>query len=161
MNDNWLRIERALSQQMSYTKKYETNKMRYYIVKGSSGRMYDVSIGEKTSCTCPDFSNNKNRCKHQILCLLGDFNISINNVILHSDRLSIELTDLMDLTSHFEGDECPICLDNIGINDRSWNCNQCQKYFHKFCIDRWLSLSMISTKRSTCPMCRSVVHCSR
>ena len=162
MGDNWRRIERALSQRMSYVKIYETDKNRYYTVKGNSGHIYHVNIGEQTSCSCPDFVNNRNRCKHQILCFIHDFNIGINNSILHDDRLSIILSELEEFNFQcIEGDECPICFDIISKNDLLWNCKQCRKVFHKLCIERWLSLSMISCTRSTCPMCRSVIYESK
>ena len=48
MGDNWLRIERALNQKMSYEKKMVTNLTRFYTVKGSSGTLYDV-LGSKDS----------------------------------------------------------------------------------------------------------------
>jgi len=162
MSENWRRIERALNQPMTYVKKKDTGKTLHFLVTGSLGNLYNVSIGEETSCSCPDFSNNKNRCKHQILCLLNEFNVGINNDILHDGRLSFQLSELVESNSQcIEGDDCPICFDEINIKDRSWNCKQCLKSFHKFCIDRWLSLSMISNRYSTCPMCRSLIDGSR
>ena len=158
MGDNWLRIERALSQQMSYEKKMVTNLTRFYTVKGSSGILYDVSIGQKTSCSCPDFTNNRNRCKHQILCLLADFNIGIHNDILHSTSLRISLQDLEDSNPvAMEGDECPICFDVINRIYNSHTCKQCHKSFHKLCIERWVCLSTLSGGSSTCPMCRAEI----
>lgn len=43
---------------------------RTYMVCGSTGNIYQVTIAENPSCTCPDNSKNNNRCKHIYFILM-------------------------------------------------------------------------------------------
>ena len=35
-----------------------------YVIMGSTGNVYDVTISNIPTCTCPDFTTRGNRCKH-------------------------------------------------------------------------------------------------
>jgi len=43
--------------------------------------------------------------------------------------------------------ECTICLENFNENEKLYELS-CKHYYHKDCIDDWLS------KKNTCPLCR-------
>ena len=138
---------------------FESPDVRHYVVRGSTGMMYEVCLGNVMSCTCPDYVNNFNRCKHQILCLINDFNIGIHHIVLHDTTSFIKLDDLFEPASPcLQGDDCPICFEAITSQQAYWNCKTCKNQFHKLCIDRWFSLSQISGRKSSCPMCRSEIE---
>lgn len=46
-------------------------------------------------------------------------------------------------------EDCPICFDNIEMNDNRLNCPDCKKHIHKECMEIWLS------RNKTCVHCRS------
>lgn len=45
-----------------------------------------------------------------------------------------------------EGEECPICLDNL--NSKNTKTLPCNHKFHKLCLDTWLK------RKNICPLCR-------
>lgn len=67
------RISRAISQRMYLIHQIDTSSAtslsRQFAVLGSTGNVYDVTIGQKPHCTCPDCAKG-NLCKHIIFVMI-------------------------------------------------------------------------------------------
>ena len=67
------RISRAISQRMYLVHQNDMSSpgslCRKYAVLGSTGNVYDVTIGQKPNCTCPDCAKG-NLCKHIIFVMI-------------------------------------------------------------------------------------------
>ena len=71
-----VRKEKAFSEGIylieSIPPEYETDLIYTYLVMGSTGNAYKVKITNETSCSCPDYIFNRNRCKHIYFILIRD-----------------------------------------------------------------------------------------
>ena len=62
----WQRVCRALRQRMDHR---ENESGSFSVRNCESGSRYTVDL-DQLSCTCPDFQYRRNRCKHQLWCLV-------------------------------------------------------------------------------------------
>ena len=66
---------------------------------------------------------------------------------------SITVTDGSPLPTDLEGENnhacCPICIQDIKVNDEVYHCNDCQHLFHFDCMLGW-----VGTGSTLCPYCR-------
>lgn len=151
MMSNWMRIERALHEKMTYELIEDIDGEKIYTVRGSRGIDYTVNIGEDPRCTCPDYVLRGGRCKHQILVLIKDLNYAITDPILNSsstfdDNLKYESNALK---------ECAICLDDIILNAKIWKCGICSNIIHTECVKKWSAICERHNMRKSCPLCRN------
>ncbi|KAK9471260.1 uncharacterized protein V1510DRAFT_420894 [Dipodascopsis tothii] len=49
------------------------------------------------------------------------------------------------------GERCLVCLSDFELGDECRTLQDCGHFFHKPCIDEWLT-----TGRNSCPLCRGV-----
>jgi hypothetical protein len=156
------RLERALTQPMSYSPTAASPSKRTYTVNGSSGTAYAVTIGLRSRCSCPDEGahRRKARCKHQLLVLLKDLGVGIRNPILISTQCSVtQLNQLFDNTEHpvetglgaCRRGECSVCLVE---GDLGASCSVCCNAFHDACIVQWRRVCSSQGIEPTCPLCR-------
>ena len=57
---------------------------------------------------------------------------------------------------------CPICFDNININNynsRKLNITflNCKHVYHTDCIQKWINQQIISSNNCSCPICRDII----
>jgi hypothetical protein len=126
------------------THEYENDDMeRSYAVMGTTGNVYTVTIKNKPTCTCPDFTIREKRCKHIYFVLTrimkvsedredidtysDDDLIDMFSKIPHiTDNLRVESSKLdlyksmkknkngeVTMKEITEEDLCPICLDEM------------------------------------------------
>jgi len=69
---------------------------REFIVMGTIGNVYNVTIGPKLKCTCPDFQNG-NLCKHILFVFLKVLRVPANSSSIYQQALlSSELKTIFD-----------------------------------------------------------------
>lgn len=88
----------------------------------------------------------------------GDINIYIHNEQNRNETCikKRDLDKLYKLPKYYKCDEmnkdCSICMDDIKFKKEYIRKLNCGHYFHKKCIDTWLTNSL------SCPMCRSIIE---
>lgn len=148
---------------------------------------YNIKIGkDNVECSCPDFNNRKNICKHLyfvfsqiaqyyegdlILSDIESSNEKINTIKLNdtvfanlSDKLSARLKQRIEITEKVQNDiklepdsECVICFESIELDEKLFQCvKQCKKYCHEACIAIWTARG-----KNTCPYCRTEINDSK
>ncbi|KAG2389322.1 hypothetical protein C9374_013882 [Naegleria lovaniensis] len=82
------RINRALKQRLFLIDRKDRNGNRSekFIVLGSTGNVYEVSICEKPTCNCPDFKRG-NLCKHILFVYLRVLRVSATSYIIYQKAL--------------------------------------------------------------------------
>ena len=145
-----------------------------FVVLGSTGNVYNVTIDDKISCTCPDALKG-NRCKHAFFVLMRVLGVSAQNPILQQKSLteddfkSMNISNLrvpqtaeapLTVKSAYQTsklpvvpknlEDCPICYEKIGTEEHE-ACKQCRYAFHSECLSTWWA----HANQNTCPMCRS------
>jgi len=116
---------------------------REFIVMGSTNNVYHVSIKNKPTCTCPDYTTRYKRCKHIFFILLRIMKISKEDQDTYSDEeLNAMFTNIPKVIDYMcidkdlklkydakkkqlvnstlikdqknlDDDCCPICLDDL------------------------------------------------
>ena len=149
----------------------ENDTERAYVIMGHSGHVYNVTITNYPSCTCPDYYLRGNRCKHIYFVLMRIMNITNATDDSFSDEELIEMyrnippitQNLMykgeavevegkEVDQKFDaGDICPICLDPLENGQELDFCRfSCGKTIHKKCFSMWEK-----SKGSICVFCRA------
>ena len=160
------RIERALKQPIYLlSADHEEPNEWVFQVQGFSGNHYTVNINsEECNCTCPDYTQRHNICKHVFFiigriaqdqnCLLK-FNKSVNIFDIKPDLTQILKKRLVGRLGNVEVvaeteksrndfEDCCICFEDVIGNNTNFQCFQCKQYIHKQCITKW--------KKNTCPL---------
>lgn len=138
---------------------------RKYVVMGSTGNVYNVTIKEKPECTCPDFMTRNKRCKHVYFILIKVMkadnidheiyskealekmfknipqitnNLIVNNNIKNKyDKL--KKNEKIEITMKNTDDLCPICLDDLENGCELDFCKySCGKPVHTLCYAMWI-----------------------
>jgi len=60
---------------------------KYFSVQGKTNK-YRVSIQEKPQCTCADYSNREDVCKHMIFVYVKHYKLDIQNEIIIQKKLT-------------------------------------------------------------------------
>lgn len=142
------------------TEKY----IRIFTVMGSTGNIYDVTITQSPTCTCPDYVSRKKRCKHIyfiLMRIMGVKNEDDNeftkykltrmfstNTTMDKDAIAnVDIQTKYNKIKNNNGslielksldDICPICLDNLDNGDQVIYCNHsCGKPIHSDCFAMW------------------------
>ena len=133
-----------------------------YVIMGSTGNVYDVTISNIPTCTCPDFTTRGNRCKHiyfimmKIMKVINDdreeysdddiaqmvLNKNLNPLFYINDKIKEKYTKIISNmgSSLAKGvdDLCPFCLDDIDNGEEYEFCKQeCNKCVHIECFNMW------------------------
>ena len=151
--------------------KYE----REFVVSGSTGNVYNVTICDNPACTCPDYTTRYNRCKHIYFVLIRVMKCK------NEDKETYTRTELINMFNNIPeividpayqklydqmkkqdgGEEiivaqkatddlCPVCLDDLENGEEVDFCKySCGKPVHKICYDMW-----VRKKEKTCIYCR-------
>ena len=143
---------------------------RKYLIMGNSGRTYRVTISNRPNCTCPDYINRANRCKHIYFVLIRIMQISNYTDREYSDEELLEMfeniphvarnlmyggekpSEEKEVNQKFDkGDICPICLDPLENGKELDYCKySCGKTIHKKCFSMWEK-----SKGGICVFCRA------
>jgi hypothetical protein len=135
-----------------------------FAVAGTTGNVYDVVINEKPSCSCPDFTTRRNRCKHIYFILIRILKIHIDKeeqkiysheelremfinmgntckALLVTDqqrKAYLEACEKKDgkIVLKDTNDNCLICFDPLDNGDPLIYCEySCGRPIHQECID--------------------------
>ena len=146
---------------------------REYVIMGSTGNVYNITITNNPTCTCPDYLTRSSRCKHIFFVLVrimkvidpdkkiytdNDLNVMFNNIpditnLLCVDNITKDIYSRSKntcVTIH-EDDICPICLDDIQNGEDYEFCTaRCGKCVHKLCFTMWCKINP-----PNCLICKS------
>lgn len=172
------RKARGLNQKLFLIESIDNDVMkRQYVIMGSTGNVYTVSITNTPSCTCPDHQQRKNICKHIYFVMLKIMrvpdgkeknnytdeelmdmfkNIPATTTTLYVDdktrqKYNKEKNKVIG-TSQKDKDEdvCPVCLDDIGNGEELDYCKySCGKNIHSECFKMWTKQN-----KQVCVFCR-------
>ena len=159
-----MRKQRALTQKLYLieTLPQKEENVRDYIVMGSTGNVYQVSIKGTPSCSCPDNTTRKKICKHIFFILVKIMNCTdpdkgkytdeelknmFNNIpnitkyLCVDDETKKKYDELknkkMDSSNQKDTDDdvCPICLEDLKNGEDLDFCKfKCGKNIHKNCF---------------------------
>lgn len=148
-----------------------------FVIMGSTGNVYTVTIDEKPTCTCPDHKSRHNRCKHIYFVLIKIMGVTeidkssyskkdlfdmfknippVTDLLKVSADLKNKYNQLLDTTSADKSkdidDFCPICLDELNNGEELLTCkSHCGRHVHKDCF----SMYNKNGKRSKCIYCKN------
>mmetsp|Transcript_19301 Transcript_19301/g.29296 ORF Transcript_19301/g.29296 Transcript_19301/m.29296 type:complete len:276 (-) Transcript_19301:168-995(-) len=175
------RLSRAQSQRM-YLLAYERLSDEAYVfnVLGSTGNAYQVDIGKKPKCTCPDAKKDF-MCKHHFFVMIKVLRCDASSkIIFQKSLLTVELNALFerfvqaqDWSAPIANEEtrkaflsasaladiqecCSICFESMENSNMSQlvRCRgDCRKFLHSECFRQWLNAK--GKQGVTCPNCRS------
>lgn len=150
-----------------------TNYEQEYVIMGTTGNVYKVHICNNPTCTCPDFTQRNNRCKHIYFVLLRIMKVTDSDKKTYDDNdLVIMFNNIPEIVSALfvdndirkkyvelnpknitmkDDDVCPICLDDIyNGQDIDYCKTQCGKCVHIECFNMWSK-----NKDPVCVMCKA------
>lgn len=135
-----------------------------FFMLGATGNVYKVTLSSTPSCTCPDPTI---PCNHILFVLIQVLGVSLDDVCLRRRTLRpCELHRLLGtptsrealagptLRQRFhqqfseegalvpiieieEGSRCPICLEEMGMEERVVACGTCENPVHEECMVKW------------------------
>lgn len=133
---------------------------REFLVLGTTGNKYHIIIGENSSCSCPDFEDNGNICKHLYFIVLrvlkgvtvrrkynkDTLRIMFDNIPkfldndLFVDKKAYDLfhnVNVKPVDQKFD-DLCPVCLEDVSRSQKLNYCKyECGKSIHSMCFNMW------------------------
>ncbi|CAL3967392.1 unnamed protein product [Diplocarpon coronariae] len=151
-----------------------TSKEEKFAIAGSTGNIYQVTIGRVSTCTCPDASKG-NQCKHIIYVMVNVLkapeNLAYQLALLSTEVAKIfanapvtpqssnatvsTATDTGGFRKPIEGD-CPVCVMKFDENDKSddifWCKGACGNNIHRYCFEQWAKSQPGTPK---CVYCRT------
>lgn len=172
------RKSRADKQKLFLIETNIINDLYEYVIMGTTGNAYTVTMHESPTCSCPDHVTRKTRCKHIYFVLLkilhtddtlidkDQYTIDelakicvndkeISNVFYVDDDLRKKYTHQKNKTNTTNrkdtDDDCPICLDPLENGEELDYCKHgCGKHIHVQCLNMW------ATRHSKiCVFCKS------
>jgi hypothetical protein len=177
----YMRKQRGLTQKIYLIEIIQPTSelIRDFIVMGSTGNVYTVSIKYIPSCSCPDNTTRKKNCKHIFFILVKIMNCfnpdlgiytkeqlknmfdaipNITNLLCVDEntknkyeQLKNKKTDTIQKT--LDDDICPICLEDLNNGEELSYCKvKCGKNIHTNCF------TMVNSKKINdiiCVFCRS------
>lgn len=159
-----VRKQRGVEQKLYLVETLEITeeKIRKYVIMGSTGNVYTVTIDNSPCCTCPDYTTRFNRCKHIFFVLIRIMKVeakSVDNKKYSNEELKLmfnnipEITNILCVNNNIkdkyvqlkdkqviqrDDDLCPICLDDIKNGEEYEYCKaECGKCVHKVCFAMW------------------------
>lgn len=119
-------------------------------------------------CSCPDFTNRHQACKHIFFVLFRVLGIP-QDAWLRDPTMRVDL-DRPVLEQKAAADdppagprpletpdaECVVCFERFADTAQEPNttCASCRHTFHASCVDVWRT----HTRKTTCPMCQRAMH---
>lgn len=127
-----------------------TDISRKFIVLGSTGNEYLVTICANHTCTCPDYNTRFINCKHIYFIILRVLKIEADqkDKNFNSEELVsiFKLFDCQTVDASLKrhkvqlktDDVCPICLDELDNTEQIDYCTyNCGKAVHSNCFKMW------------------------
>ena len=169
------RKERGKTQQLYLVERVND---QTYVIMGSTGNIYTVTINNTPQCNCLDYKNRLRRCKHIYFVLLrimkvapgredkkeytdDEIAVMIQNIpnitrnLIANKKVAEEYAKLSNTTGStikmkdIDGD-CPICLDPLDNGELIDFCKTtCGNPIHKECFEMWSKRS----GKKTCLFC--------
>ncbi len=122
--------------------------VREYMIMGSTGNIYKVSIKNQCKCTCPDQTKRQNLCKHIYFVLLRIMKVdaqTISSIDQHGDNGYIFLNS--ELESMFS--QIPEVTQALCVNSDYHN-----RYLAaKDQVDKFGKVPQRDTEGDSCPIC--------
>ncbi len=110
----------------------------YFFINSAFILLIFISFATSTCCKYNVVRNERNERNERLL----------RNHILSSENNSENIEKIeVKYDNNFYDKECTICLEGFVENELLYKL-KCHHYYHKNCIDDWLS------KKNTCPLCR-------
>lgn len=178
------RKERGKNQKLYLIESIESTLQfkKEYMVMGSTGNVYKVTISSMPTCTCPDNQLRHRRCKHIYFILIRIMNVSKNEdknkfskrdlmkmfksipevtrCLIINDKLKeiynkkINKNENVFVGKKSVDDLCPICLDDLMNGDELDYCKySCGKAIHKECFQMWAKV-----KANKCLFCHEPLN---
>lgn len=167
------KLERATTQRMIVLNRKRADQNDVPCEKlelvGSTGNVYEVTIGLEPKCTCPDFLKG-NQCKHILYSLvtvlkaeghlqyqLAFLSSELREIFANAPPFPTEVDSASDTSGKrkpVEG-ECPICYMDLEEqqNELVWCRASCGNNMHKTCFDQWVASQR--GKQVRCVYCRA------
>ncbi|QIW97456.1 hypothetical protein AMS68_002974 [Peltaster fructicola] len=141
-----------------------------FLIAGSTGNVYTVTITHKPTCTCGDWIFRRRSCKH-ILYILHH-TLKVPDHLKHQDAfLTSELREIVEHAPPMPEavqeekldnkrkpieDDCPICCMAFEEGENVvWCEDSCGNNVHKECFEKW---AQTRPHNVTCPFCRAEWH---
>uniref|UniRef100_A0A6C0AC08 SWIM-type domain-containing protein n=1 Tax=viral metagenome TaxID=1070528 RepID=A0A6C0AC08_9ZZZZ len=178
------RKSKALNQKLYVIEKNIQNKFRTdFVVIGSTGNIYTVSIKSEPECSCPDNSINRFRCKHIYFCLLKlmkvdsedvdeEFytNLELEYMFVSQPKELINRASQNNIDKYINfkkgiihtevkkrfhyDDLCGICLDQLYEHESLDYCKyKCGKCVHAKCMEIMIKHNKNNHKTVKCIYC--------
>jgi len=176
------RIHRAKTQRIYLINRNVNDDFAMFEVMGTTGNIYFVELDGNPTCTCPDHSQRKSRCKHILFMLAKLFNVpdpykeefttkEIKKYIKKYKEKLQQFTVDYDYDTNFDGskiiidvgakctdDDCVVCMDPLSNGEKYVYCkNFCGRCLHVDCYTH-LTIKNPSLK---CPYCMNEFVCSK
>lgn len=169
------RLERGITQTMPLIKEEVKESELLYKVRGTQKKIYDIILDNEWSCTCPDFLNRGELCKHIYFILkrvlhygteelkegIEDHQVfkQASDVAKKHQRLAAEYRksgkDKKVQMKPISECDCCICCEEFETESEIIYCKSvCGKPLHKACYQIWSEVS------ETCPNCRTPMDSS-
>ncbi|KAK9274065.1 hypothetical protein L1049_018879 [Liquidambar formosana] len=172
------RIIRALRHRLRLLHRSESN----FFVLGATGNVYTVTLSASPSCTCPDRTTPCKHILFIFIRVLGVSldDVCLRRRTLRPCQLSrlLGMPTLHDALAgasvrerfhHFfsqarqgpsrthvdieDGTMCPVCLDEMGREERVVACAACRNLIHEECLLRWKRSR--GRRSASCVICRA------
>ncbi|XP_027356562.1 uncharacterized protein LOC113865938 [Abrus precatorius] len=151
-----------------------------FFIFGATGNVYTVTLSSSPSCTCPDRTT---PCKHILFVLIRVLGVSLDDVCLRRRTLRpCQLQRLLNMPTLGEavaggnlrqrfhqlffdkgstsatiemedGATCPICLEEMGREEKLVACGTCRNPIHEECLMRWKRSK--GRRTASCVICRA------
>lgn len=157
----------------------ENQLSREFVVMGTRGNEYTVTIDRHPHCTCPDYTHRKGRCKHCFFVLMRIMKVEgdmVQQYYYDKNELREMFNNIPEITANlydrninkaFEDEEstkdseefvkqkpiegdCPICLTSLEIGEVDFCKKCCGNNVHVDCFRRWAQ-----KKKEFCVYCRA------
>lgn len=167
------RINRGKTQKIYLVNRNVNDTNATFDVMGTTGNIYSVKLSGSPTCTCPDFTQRKKRCKHIFFMLAKIFIVNdphqkkfttkeIENLISKYQENILKLTIKYNLkslcteiTAKNTEDDCVICMDAVLNGEQYVYCKKyCGRCIHLDCY------KMVTSKSQSCPYCLQKFVCS-
>jgi hypothetical protein len=91
------RLQRALRQELPFELLSASEEQQQFLVTGSAGTQYTVTIAASPSCSCPDSVHRRSRCKHQLMIMVRALGCDSSDAVLGKP---LELADTKRFYQH-------------------------------------------------------------
>ena len=167
------RMDRGRTQKIYLVNRNVNDTNATFDVMGTTGNIYSVKLSGFPTCSCPDFTQRKRRCKHIFFMLARIFTIEnphqekftaseieqyIAKYQINIAKLTVKY-DLKSLCTEIGAknteDNCVICMDAVLNGEQYVYCKKsCGRCVHLDCHD------MVIKKTQKCPYCLQKFVCS-